>query len=452
MAIIALLVAVLLFIVASDSASAAIFYPEGKRIIVPEDSNVTVEFESSSASYNNSFGLWSPTQLTLGTSDNAVSGTIFGLGHFSEGTALIFFLSYSNTWVTGPGSRNADGQVHASIIEISSNEWRINFEDGYNGGDRDFDDVVLTVKTENTSTESPRVDIEASNSDGPITIPYNSSALLEWTSDNVTSCYASGDWSGNLLTSGSRSTSNLLSSKTYTITCYGSGGTVSDNVRVNIAEEVSGELFVKKAIRKKSVGGSYLNSISVYPNDLITYSIEVKAGDNNYSLRDVIVKDVLPDKIVYQGNLKINGVGSNGNLTSGLNLGSLSPNQTKVITFDARIAGTERFGYGQTIITNGVSVQSGVLCETDLAKVTVVKGAVAGAATVVSTGLTNNLFLDSFFIPLLIALLMIWIFKSRIINFEEWMELRKEGYQDYKSKKMLQFKVAQIKTKEFFTK
>jgi len=81
----------------------------------------------------------------------------------------------------------------------------------------------------------PTVDIKADDSDGPITINYNTAASLTWISQNADSCTASGDWSGSKLTSGSESTGNLTSSKTYTITCTGPGGSVSDSVTVDVS-------------------------------------------------------------------------------------------------------------------------------------------------------------------------------------------------------------------------
>jgi hypothetical protein len=80
------------------------------------------------------------------------------------------------------------------------------------------------------------VDIKANGLDGPITIPYNSSAKLTWTSQNANSCTASGAWSGTKSTSGSESTGNLTSCKTYNITCSGPEGSASDSVTINISE------------------------------------------------------------------------------------------------------------------------------------------------------------------------------------------------------------------------
>jgi len=64
-------------------------------------------------------------------------------------------------------------------------------------------------------------------------IAYNSSTTLNWSSTNATSCTASGAWSGSKGTSGSQSTGNLTSSKTYSLSCTGSGGT-SPTVSVTV--------------------------------------------------------------------------------------------------------------------------------------------------------------------------------------------------------------------------
>lgn len=81
----------------------------------------------------------------------------------------------------------------------------------------------------------PSVNMRANNQEGPITIAYNSSATLTWVVSNATSCTASNGWSGSKSASGgSQSTGNLTSSKTYTLTCSGAGGSRADSVIVNV--------------------------------------------------------------------------------------------------------------------------------------------------------------------------------------------------------------------------
>lgn len=304
-------------------------------------------------------------------------------------------------------------------------------------------------KTFTTTCQGVSVDIKANGSNGPVTIPYNTSATLKWTSSNADSCYASGSWSGTKATSGSQSTGKLTSNKTYTITCEGPGGSDSDTVKVYVEEEeiTEGQISLRKTVKNITKGTNYADSVYANPGDVLNFGIVIKAKNN--PLYDVTVKDTLPAGIIYKGDLRIDNVLTSGNILTGLSLGDLEVNEEKTITFQAEVAGTESFAFGQTELTNTVLVSSEKNSRSDTAKVIVNKAAVAGTATGVSTGLTNNIFLDSFFLPLVLTLLIIWIFRSRIIKFEEWLDSRKEEYQRYKTEKLLKLKIAQIKAKEF---
>ena len=94
----------------------------------------------------------------------------------------------------------------------------------------------VRVNVDNPPANAPTVDIKANNSDGPITIAYNTSATLSWTSQNANSCSASGDWSGSKTLAGTQSTGNLTLTKVYVITCAGPGGQVSDFVTINVQD------------------------------------------------------------------------------------------------------------------------------------------------------------------------------------------------------------------------
>lgn len=284
------------------------------------------------------------------------------------------------------------------------------------------------------------VDIKARGTDGPITIPYNDSVQLTWTSNNATSCSASDDWPGFKLTLGSEETGNLISSKIYTLTCSNLCSSGSDKVEVNVtpaSSPVLPILEVEKLARNLSKGSAFLDSVQAEPAELISFQIKVTA--EGASVDKVIVKDILPEKIIYQGNLKINGTFSTGDITSGLDLGNLPSGLTKTITFDVKLAESNEFGFGQTKLANTVSVAGIGVSNVAAAEIIVSKKEVAGATTglptEISTGWTNNIFLDTFFLPLLFALVLTWLLKSHIISFEEWLNNRKTAYQEYQSGK-----------------
>ncbi|WP_273453885.1 PQQ-dependent sugar dehydrogenase [Nevskia ramosa] len=66
----------------------------------------------------------------------------------------------------------------------------------------------------------------------PTTIALGASTTLRWTSTGATACTASGAWSGSQATSGTRVSKPTAGTKTYTLSCTGSGGSVSSSVSV----------------------------------------------------------------------------------------------------------------------------------------------------------------------------------------------------------------------------
>ncbi|MBL7142053.1 MAG: DUF11 domain-containing protein [Candidatus Pacebacteria bacterium] len=362
--------------------------------------------------YNNSATLsWTSSNASSCSASNAWTGTKSTSGTETTGT-----LTYSRTYTitcTGSGGSTSDS---------------------------------VTVNT--GSYSYPTVDIKANGYDGTVTIPYNNSATLSWTSSNASSCSASNAWTGTKSTSGTETTGSISYSRTYTITCTGSGGSTSDSVTVNTEGQTYTDFSVEKTLRNLSKGTAYSDLIYADPGEVLTVGIVVRAG--NSTLYNVNVKDTLPSGLIFRGELKVDNISTSGDILNGLNIGTLSAGQQKTITFRADVASAASFTFGQTQLTNTALATSASYSKSDTAKVVVSRGAVAGAATEVSTGLTNNLFLDSFLLPLLATLLLIWLFRSRIVRFEEWLDRRKNYYDVYKSKKNLQFKIAKIKAKEFF--
>jgi len=262
----------------------------------------------------------------------------------------------------------------------------------------------------------PTVDLKANDSDNPLVIRPNTTFTLTWTSENAEYCFAFSGWTGNKPTSGSETIQNLNVSKTFAMTCLSAAGSATDQVMVN-----------------------------VFPNLAPT----ANAG---------------PDKEVYEKeSVILEGSGSDPNndplyYSWSCNGGSLSNSNSAKATFTApTVLGDTTFDCTLTVTdTEGKS-------NSDLMQVLVKKRVVAAngvittpqvksTATLVSTGLTNNLFLDSFFLPLVMTLITIWLFKSHLLSWEEWLDERKKRYLEYRSKKLLQIKTSQIKAREFLHK
>jgi hypothetical protein len=81
---------------------------------------------------------------------------------------------------------------------------------------------------------APWVSLTASSS----SLPYGGSTTLSWDSGNTSGCSASGDWAGSLATAGSQSTGALIADSTFTLTCSGTSGSVSETVNVTVAAPV----------------------------------------------------------------------------------------------------------------------------------------------------------------------------------------------------------------------
>jgi hypothetical protein len=204
--------------------------------------------------------------------------------------------------------------------------------------------------------------------------------------------------------------------------------------------------IVKKQVRNLSDGTDFRDSVTADPSEVLTFSIEIIA--KTY-LSNLFVKDDLPDKLIYQPeSLKVNGASFSGDITSGINFGAMSAGEKKSIVYNVYVAKSDKFSLGENILFNSVKVFGNNDSESDAVKITVVKKAVKGAATTVSTGLTNDIFKDSFLLPLLITIFLLWLLKSPIVKFEEWLDRRKIQYQAYKSEKTLQAKIKKIKIQE----
>ncbi len=140
-------------------------------------------------------------------------------------------LNFENTaiWYHDGTNQNISASIGNGYIQVNLGDLKCDYMNCYTvAGFVVFKATVSSIFT------PPTVNLKINNQNGTITIPYNTAATLFWTSTNATSCSASGNWSGSKAVSGSQSTGNLTSNKTYTITCTGPGGTATDTVKANV--------------------------------------------------------------------------------------------------------------------------------------------------------------------------------------------------------------------------
>ena len=99
------------------------------------------------------------------------------------------------------------------------------------------DEISISVAPPGVTppVSAPTVNLSAS----PASISHNGSTTLIWDSTNASSCAASGGWSGNKNTSGSMIINALTSNTSFSLSCSGAGGTVTDQINIIVAPPVS---------------------------------------------------------------------------------------------------------------------------------------------------------------------------------------------------------------------
>lgn len=131
--------------------------------------------------------------------------------------------------------------------------------------------------------EAPTVSLNAADA----VVGSGRSTTLTWTSQNATSCTASGGWSGSRAVSGSASVGPINQSTTYSLTCTGAGG----NAVAMISVRVLGVVTLNWQPPTENVDGSPADDLSGYRIYLGTisrqYTEEVSVSDPGATSRSL---------------------------------------------------------------------------------------------------------------------------------------------------------------------
>jgi uncharacterized repeat protein (TIGR01451 family) len=169
-------------------------------------------------------------------------------------------------------------------------------------------------------------------------------------------------------------------------------------------------LSISKLARNLTKGEAiFSQTISANPGDNLEFYIAVNSNGSN-NAENVVVSDILPSRITYNGDVRVDGNPMVGvqNIAYGINVGSLTPGQTKIIIFEGQISSTENFGFGMTTLINtGMATGNNISSVTSTSQINVTRTQVAGAATSVSTGITDYLYPYLLLISLLSFLLYV---------------------------------------------
>lgn len=136
--------------------------------------------------------------------------------------------------------------------------------------------------------------------------------------------------------------------------CWEFSGYINFRVRVGSISPENPDLTIYKTVRNITKGETYYQkSTSANPGDRIAFSLRVETTRNVLAY-NVIVSDTLPANISYvSGSTRIdNNYTSDGITSGGINIGTLSGNQSKTIVFEGAAASEYNFSFGTTYLTN----------------------------------------------------------------------------------------------------
>ncbi len=175
-------------------------------------------------------------------------------------------------------------------------------------------------------------------------------------------------------------------------------------------------LTVTKTGRDLSSGNlSWATSVNANPSDVLEFEILLQnnTGQNMYN---VVVKDTLPSDLIYENQLAVSGANYTGDIISGLTIPMMGVGQTVTLSYQTQVAGASSFSYGSTTLQNNVSLSNSQYISGGTSSVSIiVNRSLLGGATSISTGLTDNFFTDSFFLPLVMLIVGYWLQSSGIL-------------------------------------
>jgi len=220
--------------------------------------------------------------------------------------------------------------------------------------------------------------------------------------------------------------------------------TCQNNTCVNIGPiTTTTNLTSTKQARNLSSGNlTWANTTSAAPSDVVQFQITVK-NNATQTISNVVVKDTFPANLNYYNALTLDGVANSGSIISGLNIGNITAGQTRMITYQAQVAPLQNFGFGTTTLTNSVTISSSEGTNPASGSKANISVTRTSGATAAPTGWTDNIFFDSFFLPLMLALAGLWAWKSGLLG-----SLGFAGLQNRAASNKLAAKIAQIRQRE----
>lgn len=185
-------------------------------------------------------------------------------------------------------------------------------------------------------------------------------------------------------------------------------------------------LSIKKQALNVTSGNPSWFSTAIYanPSDILNFAITLQG--NGREIHNVTLKDILPQGLIYKGNLAINmNPNYGGDITSGINIGTVYSGSPVMISYQAQVDANS-LNFGQNNIVDNTTITSDETGEQSIGLTILTSKSLVYGASTISTGLTNYFFADSFFLPLLLIIAGVWFyFSGSAYEFADWLKAKR---------------------------
>jgi hypothetical protein len=166
-------------------------------------------------------------------------------------------------------------------------------------------------------------------------------------------------------------------------------------------------LSVALFTRQDSNSSQWQKSVQINPNGQVFFMISV-TNSSGAQIDDINVSANIPSEVSSLGNLQVNGVPVSGDIVSGINIGSVVPSTTKLVTFEGKTQNISNASIKQATTTASIP---NAPAQTDSVSINFTAGQ-AVTASVSSVPATSGFweFLKRWYLWILVGLALIFLF------------------------------------------
>jgi hypothetical protein len=179
--------------------------------------------------------------------------------------------------------------------------------------------------------------------------------------------------------------------------------TTNINPTGNNANGLSIAFFVKE----NSSSNQWQKTVQIGSNSQIYFMIS-ETNSSAVQIDNVSVLANIPTEISSLGNLQLNGIPVSGDIVSGINIGSISPTTTKLLTFEGKTAILSTTATKQAIATSNISGTA--IADSTSINLNPNQPAVTAAASLTPATSGFSEFLKHWYLWIIVGLVLVFLF------------------------------------------